>query len=59
MTDASTHSPAPRRKITLTAEDARTKKRNAAEKRFRAYGIVAIATGGVAGREQHPVGVKP
>ncbi len=45
MTDASTHSPAPRRKITLTAEDARTKKRNAAEKRFRAYGIVAIATG--------------
>ncbi len=29
----------------LTTLDARTKKRNAAEKRFRAYGVAAIATG--------------
>ncbi|MGP6088407.1 phosphate ABC transporter permease PstA [Antarctobacter jejuensis] len=45
MTDASMDSPAPRRKISLTAEDVHTKKRNAAEKRFKAYGIAAIATG--------------
>lgn len=46
MTDASTPTAAePRRKTSLMAEDARTKKRNAAEKRFRAYGIAAIATG--------------
>jgi phosphate transport system permease protein len=45
MTDASMETPAPRRKISLTTEDARTRKRNDAEKRFRAYGIMAIATG--------------
>ncbi|MEM8554470.1 MAG: phosphate ABC transporter permease PstA [Pseudomonadota bacterium] len=37
---------APRPKRTsLTEEDARTRKRNAAEKRFQYYGIAAIATG--------------
>jgi len=30
---------------TLSAQSERTKKRNAAEKRFRAYGMVAIAIG--------------
>ncbi|WP_323768584.1 phosphate ABC transporter permease PstA [Antarctobacter sp.] len=46
MTDASMDTPTPRRKkISLVAEDARTKKRNAAEKRFQAYGIGAIAIG--------------
>ncbi|WP_417208800.1 phosphate ABC transporter permease PstA [Antarctobacter sp.] len=46
MTDASMDTPTPRRKkISLVADDARTKKRNAAEKRFRAYGIGAIAIG--------------
>ena len=29
----------------LTAADSRTKKRNASEKRFRAYGLAAIGTG--------------
>ena len=37
--------PAPAPKASLLAVDTRTKRRNAAEKRFRAYGIVAIATG--------------
>ncbi len=41
MTDASIQNTS----TSLTASDARTKKRAAAEKRFRAYGIVAIATG--------------
>ncbi len=46
MTDASMQSPETgRHAVSLTASDARTKKRAAAEKRFRAYGIVAIATG--------------
>ena len=45
MTDASMDSPSPRKKTSLVADDARTKKRNAAEKRFQAYGIAAIATG--------------
>ncbi len=46
MTDASMQSPESGRRVTsLTASDARTKKRANAEKRFRAYGIVAIATG--------------
>lgn len=31
--------------VSLTQPDARTQKRNAAEKRFRAYGVAAIATG--------------
>ncbi|WP_299281876.1 phosphate ABC transporter permease PstA [uncultured Tateyamaria sp.] len=43
MTDASIDSGAPRKGLTVT--DARTRKRNAAEKRFRAYGIVAISIG--------------
>ncbi|MBV7393286.1 phosphate ABC transporter permease PstA [Mameliella sediminis] len=46
MTDASMDTPNPRRKtMSLVADDARTKKRNASEKRFQAYGIAAIATG--------------
>ncbi|SNS57754.1 phosphate ABC transporter permease PstA [Antarctobacter heliothermus] len=46
MTDASMDTPTPRRKkISLVADDARTKKRNKAEKRFQAYGIGAIAIG--------------
>ena len=45
MTDASMDTPAPRGKIALIAEDPRTKKRNAAEKRFRIYGMSAIAIG--------------
>ena len=48
MTDAAMDTPredAPRKHTSLVAEDARTKARNAAEKRFRAYGIAAIATG--------------
>ena len=46
MTDASMDSAAPKRRfVSLTAEDDRTRKRNAAEKRFRMYGIVAIAIG--------------
>jgi len=43
MTDAT--QPTARSKTSLYATDARTKRRNAAEKRFRVYGIVAIATG--------------
>jgi len=42
MTDATNR---PRKSSSLYAADARTKRRNAAEKRFRAYGIAAIATG--------------
>lgn len=48
MTDASLNpaaEDAPRKKASLTVEDARTKKRNAAERRFQMYGIAAIATG--------------
>ncbi|WP_120635454.1 phosphate ABC transporter permease PstA [Ruegeria sp. EL01] len=46
MTDASTPSPDKgRHSVSLTAPDARTRKRAQAEKRFRAYGIIAIATG--------------
>ena len=37
---------APERKPrSLVAEDARTKKRNAAEKRFKYYGMAAVAAG--------------
>jgi len=43
MTDAT--QPTARVKTSLYAEDKRTRRRNAAEKRFRAYGIIAIATG--------------
>ncbi len=43
MTDAAMDTP-PRR-TSLTEEDARTKNRNTAEKRFRAYGIAAIGAG--------------
>ncbi|MBU2993289.1 phosphate ABC transporter permease PstA [Octadecabacter sp. 1_MG-2023] len=45
MTDLSSTEPKAHR--SLKVADARTKKRNAAEKRFRAYGIVAIAIGGL------------
>ncbi|WP_171174011.1 phosphate ABC transporter permease PstA [Ruegeria sp. HKCCA4633] len=46
MTDASMDSPNTTRHATsLMATEARTKKRANAEKRFRVYGIVAIATG--------------
>ncbi|WP_171136395.1 phosphate ABC transporter permease PstA [Ruegeria sp. HKCCC1038] len=46
MTDASMQSPETgRHAASLTATDARTIKRAKAEKRFRTYGIVAIATG--------------
>ncbi|WP_171099008.1 phosphate ABC transporter permease PstA [Ruegeria sp. HKCCD7255] len=46
MTDASMQSPETgRHAASLTATDARTIKRAKAEKRFRAYGIVAITTG--------------
>ncbi|UWQ12962.1 phosphate ABC transporter permease PstA [Aliiroseovarius sp. M344] len=49
MTDASfsdgAPNDAPRAKSSLLAQDTRTKKRNAAEARFRAYGILAIAVG--------------
>jgi phosphate transport system permease protein len=44
MTDASFERAAPRRS-SLHATDARIRKRNAAEKRFRMYGIAAIALG--------------
>jgi len=43
MTDASIPAQAP--KTSLTATDKRTQQRNAAEKRFRAYGVTAIAIG--------------
>lgn len=45
MTDASIHSPASGGKSSLLALDARTKRRNAAEARFRLYGIAAVAAG--------------
>ncbi|OUD10842.1 phosphate ABC transporter, permease protein PstA [Marivivens niveibacter] len=44
MTDA-TNSGAQAPKTSLIAHDARTKKRNSAEKRFRAYGVTAIGIG--------------
>ena len=44
MTDA-THSGAAAPATGLLAADARTRRRNAAEKRFRAYGLAAIGTG--------------
>jgi phosphate transport system permease protein len=46
MTDASLDAaPAARPRRSLTTADARTQKRNAAEKRFRMYGMIAIGTG--------------
>lgn len=47
MTDvtAENQTPASRPRVSLTAPDARTQKRKAAEKRFRMYGIAGIATG--------------
>lgn len=48
MTDATSQSPAgdePKKKGSLLVLDERTKKRNAAERRFQAYGIVAIGIG--------------
>ncbi len=46
MTDMTAGSAAaPRKSQSLLTEDARTKKRNAAERRFRTYGVAAIAIG--------------
>ncbi|MEM6759547.1 MAG: phosphate ABC transporter permease PstA [Pseudomonadota bacterium] len=46
MSDATlSPSNAPRAKTSLITEDTRTRKRAAAERRFKAYGIAAIATG--------------
>jgi len=46
MTDATANPVAgPRKGKSLTDPDARTKKRNAAEKRFRAYGLTAVCIG--------------
>lgn len=46
MTDTTTPNPAtPAKGKSLLAIDARTRKRNAAEARFRAYGVAAILTG--------------
>lgn len=46
MTDASVNtSDAPKPKTSLHQTDARTRKRNAAEKRFKAYGVAAILVG--------------
>ncbi len=42
MTDATSSSPASKPSTSLMTIDARTKKRNAAEKRFRSYGVAAI-----------------
>ena len=44
MTDASM-TPATAKKSSLMVQDARTRKRNAAETRFRMYGMAAIAVG--------------
>jgi phosphate transport system permease protein len=44
MTDATADAPRPATH-SLMASDTRTAKRNAAEKRFRAYGLVAVCTG--------------
>jgi len=45
MTDASITPPSARPKSGLFAPDARTRKRNAAEKRFRLYGMAAVGVG--------------
>ncbi len=51
MTDATAGAPAapetatPRRKTSLLAADERTRKRNAAEGRFKLYGLIAVAIG--------------
>ncbi len=45
MSDASMDSTAPRQSRTLLETDARTRRRNAAEKRFRMYGLAAIGIG--------------
>jgi len=45
MTDANITPPSARAKSGLFATDARTRKRNAAEKRFRLYGMAAVGVG--------------
>ena len=46
MTDTLSQTPdAPRKTTSLHTQDARTKKRNAAEARFKFYGMTAIAIG--------------
>ena len=45
MTDATLNGDGAGKSNSLTARDARTKRRNAAEKRFQAYGMIAIGIG--------------
>ncbi|WP_370276306.1 DUF3333 domain-containing protein, partial [Roseovarius indicus] len=45
MTDATLNGSGPGKSSSLTARDARTKRRNASEKRFQAYGMIAIGIG--------------
>ncbi|MEQ8920324.1 MAG: phosphate ABC transporter permease PstA [Roseovarius sp.] len=45
MTDATLNGDGPGKSSSLTARDARTKRRNASEKRFQAYGMIAIGIG--------------
>ncbi|MGY3436879.1 MULTISPECIES: phosphate ABC transporter permease PstA [unclassified Marinovum] len=45
MTDANLTAPGAQKKSSLATLDARTKRRNASEKRFKAYGLAAIALG--------------
>jgi len=45
MTDATSQSPASRHTVSLFTPDSRTKARNAAESRFRMYGLVAVSIG--------------
>jgi phosphate transport system permease protein len=45
MSDATAGQPEARRKGSLLKQDERTKRRNAAEARFKIYGIIAVATG--------------
>ena len=45
MTDATAQTPAPRPRQSLLAQDSRTRRRNAAEARFRIYGMIAVGLG--------------
>ncbi|GAA3875717.1 phosphate ABC transporter permease PstA [Celeribacter arenosi] len=45
MSDANAQTPQPRQTTSLYVEDARTKRRNASEARFKAFGIAAIGAG--------------
>lgn len=48
MTDATANQPGAKPRTSLLEPDARTKKRNAAEARFKIYGMLAVGTGVVA-----------